>query len=447
MKYKHTLTARHLLMISLGSAIGTGFFYGAGQSIQMTGASILLAYFLGGCMMYIVVCALGEMSVAEPNSGSFSYFAYRYLGHYAGFVSGWNYWFNYIIVSMLELSACSLFLEYWFSGASYWLTSLIILMIFSCINLMQVRFFGELEFWFAGIKVITIMALIAFGLYILFISPSEYQGVSGLSNLWQDNSFLPYGVKGFLASLVVVVFSFGGTELVGIAAGETENPAKNIPRAINGIIVRILLFYVFTLAIVMCLYPWQNLNSEVSPFVDVFAKMGITKAASLVNFVAITAALSSLNSGIYGTGRMLRNLSVQGDAPKILAKLSANHTPKLATLFSTACIGVTIILNYCFPKQTFSILLSIATIAAVINWMFILITHACFRAKSNKKSSFKLFAFPFSSIASAAFLLAVTAAFTLVPAFKPALYIAPIWMVFLSIGYFIKVRFSKVLKA
>lgn len=440
---QHRLSTRHILMIALGSAIGTGFFFGAGESIKLAGPAIILAYALGGIMMYIVVRALGEMAVAEPSSGSFSYYAYKYIGNYAGFVSGWNYWFNYIIVCMLELTATGMFMDYWFPSSAHWVITLTVMIIFTVVNLLNVRFFGEFEFWFAGIKVVTVIALIIFGIYIVGFKSDGHESVSNLSNLWTNGGFFANGYQGFLFSFVVVVFSFGGTELVGITAGEAENPGKTIPMAINGIIVRIILFYIITLTIVMCLYPWNKINSNISPFVDVFQQIGIAKAASLMNLVAITAALSSLNSGIYGTARMMYNLSIQNNAPHIFSRLSIKSVPQYAIILSILCICLTVFLNYLYPKQIFNLLLAIATIAAIINWLTILVTHANFKRKSKQKSSYPTFLYPLSSILAAIFLVIVAGIMYFMPSFKMAIVIAPVWIAILSLAYFIKVRMQR----
>lgn len=441
-KLKHGLTSRHILMIALGSAIGTGFFFGSGGSIKLAGPAILLSYSIGGIIMYIIVRALGEMAVAEPSSGSFSYYAYKYIGNYAGFVSGWNYWFNYIIVCMLELTATGIFMDYWFPQSVHWVITLVVIILFTGINLLNVRMFGEFEFWFAGIKVTTVICLVLFGLYILGFGNNHQQSVSNVNNLWQNGGFFANGLQGFLFSFVVVVFSFGGTELVGITAAEAENPKKTIPMAINGIIIRILLFYIATLAIIMCLYPWNKIDSHISPFVDVFQQIGIAKAASLMNLVAITAALSSLNSGIYGTARMVYNLGLQGNAPQAMTKVSAKGSPTNAIVFSIICIGLTVFLNYLYPKQIFNILLSIATIAAIINWITILVTHINFKRKFTGVSQYPIFLYPLSSLIAIIFLVMVAGIMYFMPDFKLAIIIAPIWLCLLSIGYFIKTKFA-----
>ncbi len=438
------LKPRHILMIALGSAIGTGLFFGAGESIKLAGPSILLSYTIGGIIMYIVIRALGEMTVYEPNVGSFSFYAYKYINQYAGFMAGWNYWFNYIIVSMLELTATTMFLDYWIPISKYhWLIALGILTFFGLINLMNVKFFGEFEFWFTGIKVTTIIILIIIGLYLIFTNQSTDTGDihSNIKNLWQYGGFFTGGFHGFILSFVVVIFAFGGTELVGIAAGESDNPKKTIPIAINGIIIRISVFYVLVLAIIMCLYPWDKIDNSISPFVDVFNKVGIPKAAALMNLVAIAAALSSFNSGIYGTARMLFNLARQGNAPKYFIKLTSGGAPYLATIFSISCIFITVILNYFYPKQIFYILLALATTAAMINWITILIAQICFRWQVDRQNIFyKMPLYPFSSIVAIGFFIFVLITMLRMPTMSLAVYIMPLWILILSILYIVKIK-------
>ena len=440
-KHIKSLTKAQVLMIALGSAIGTGLFFGAGQSINLAGPSILLAYAVGGIIMYIILRALGEMTVHEPNVGSFSYYSYKYIGSFAGFISGWNYWFLYIIVCMLELTASTMFLDFWSPTFSHWQISLFILCIFAVINLLNVRYFGEFEFWFAGIKVFTIIALILLGLYLILFGTNTN---SHINNLWQNGGFMAHGFKGFLMSFVVVVFSFGGTELVGITAGEAEDPQKNVPLAINGVIFRIVIFYIATLFIIMSLYPWNKIDSNVSPFVDVFTKIGIYKAAAVMNLVAITAALSSLNSGIYGTGRMLYNLGNQGNAITLFTRLGKNGVPYIATIFSVIFIMIAVILNYLYPKQIFNILLAVATIAAILNWVAILIAQISFRKKVDiGLIKYKMPLYPASSIVAIIFFVLVVITMLQMDNMKLAVYIAPIWLIILSIGYLVRNKIFK----
>jgi len=438
----HGFKTRHILMIALGSAIGTGLFFGSSASIKLAGPAILLAYLLGGLMMYIVVRALGEMAVFEPNVGSFSYYAYKYLGNYAGFIAGWNYWFNYIIVAMIELSASAIFLDYWLPHLPHYLSALLLLVIFGGINLLQVRFFGEFEFWFTTIKVVTIIALIIFGAYLIFFDDTIKQNsVSNISNLWHYGGFFATGMSGFIFSLVIVVFSFGGTELVGITAAEAQNPQRIVPLAINGIIFRIIVFYLATLAIIMCLYPWQKMSTNISPFVDVFNKIGIPKAANLMNLVAISAALSSFNSCIYGTSRMLYNLGKQQNAPHTMTKLTKNNIPINATYLSLTVIFIAVILNYFYPQQIFGILLAIASSAAIINWLMILITHIKFKQflqHNRLNSSYRQILYPLTSLIAIIFFIVVIVAMSQMADMRLAIYITPLWLVILSLAYFVR---------
>jgi L-asparagine transporter-like permease len=251
------LKNRHIQMIALGGAIGTGLFFGAAKSIQTTGPSIIAAYIIGGIVMYIIMRALGEMVVAEPNSGAFSHYAHKYVGEYLGFISGWYAWFEYTIVCMLEITAVTIFLDLWIPGIPHWITISAILLIFFFINIVNVDIFGEFEFWFAGIKVFTIIAMILFALYLIFFNASMHQSV--IENFSQNiqHNFFAHGTSGFLFSLVLVVFSFGGTQFVGIAAADADNPEKSVPKAINGVIFRIVIFYIGTLSVILCLYPWS----------------------------------------------------------------------------------------------------------------------------------------------------------------------------------------------
>jgi len=431
-------------MMSLGSAIGTGLFLGSKESLIQTGPSVVLAYIITGIMMYIVVRALGEMAVHEPNSGSFSYYANKYVSPYVGFVSGWNYWFNYIIVSMLELTATSMLLELWFPHNVHWLVILTVFAIFGLFNLLSVKFFGEFEFWFAGVKVTTILIFIIFAVYLMFFNRGVSANVvHNYQNIVDNNLFFSHGLSGFLLSMVAVIFSFGGIELIGISAGESQDPEKNIPLAINGTVFRILFFYVFTMIIIVLMYSWADLAKPTSPFVDVFSDIGVAHAASIMNIVAITAALSSFNSGIYGTARMLFNLSLRGEAPKFLSSVNRNHVPAKAIYVSLLAIFIVVVLNYFFVTSIFDFLIALATIAAIINWLFILFTYIRFKAKVHK-TTYNLPYYKFwISLASIFFIIVGCVMYQHVD-MKFALIIGPVWLVLLSIIYLIKTMLRKV---
>lgn len=433
------LKNRHIQMIALGGAIGTGLFYGSATTIQLVGPAIIVSYLLGGTAIFFIVRALGEMCVDQPVAGAFSYFAYKYLGDFPGFFSGWNYWFNYIAVSMAELTVVGVYINFWYPNVPQWVTALAFLVIITLINLINVEAFGEFEFWFALIKVVAILAMIAFGLVMIFFGLGE-QGAVGFSNLWAHGGFLPNGVWGLLLSLVIVMFSFGGVELIGITAAEADDPKRSIPKAINQVVWRILIFYIGALTILMILYPWDQIGTSGSPFVEIFSAIGIPAAAHILNFVVLTAALSVYNSGIYSNGRMLHGLALQGNAPRFLTKVSRNGIPINGVFASSAVTLIAVILNFLVPGKVFLYLISIATIAGIFNWAMILVTQLRFRKVEAEKGredqlQFKMPLYPISNYIALAFLAMVVVLMAYIPDMVYSLYIGPIWIIILYIGY------------
>ena len=408
-KLQHKLKNRHIQMIALGGVIGTGLFFGSAKSIQSTGPSIILSYILGGIVIYIIMRALGEMTVYKPSSGSFSDYADSYVSKYAGFIVGWNAWFEYAVVCMVELTAVTFFLDYWMPWLPHWAICFGLLVIFTLIQLISVKMFGEFEFWFAGIKIAAIIVMIGFGSYLIFFNPNIHAGtISNLQTYDNLNVFFASGAKGFFISLAIVIFSFGGTEFVSIAAGEAENPQKSIPQAISSVIFRIILFYILTILVIICLYPFNKLNANTSPFVDVFKQIGIDRAADVMNVVAITAALSAFNSCLYASSRMLFSLAKQNSAPKFLSRTNSNNIPSNALIATSTCILISVIINYLYPKQAIMYLLTVATCAILITWIFILITQIYFRNKVDiDKITYRLILYPFSNIFAMVFLTLV----------------------------------------
>ena len=437
---KRSLNKRQLIMFSLGGAIGTGLFLGSGLAIATTGPSILLGYACGGVIMYIILRALGSMVVYEPNVGSFSYYAHKYINPFMGFICGWNYWFLYIIICMLELTASSIFINYWLPNLAHWISSLIILIIFGVINMLQVKLFGEFEFWFASIKVTAIVLLIIFGIYL--ISTAQPSSMIHVSNLWAYGGFFPYGIHGFILSFVAIIFAFGGAELIGITAGEAQNPEQIVPLAINGTIIRILIFYIGIIAILMILQPWNKINDNISPFVDIFTRIGVPQVASIMNIVILTAALSAFNAGTYTNGRVLYNLSLTGHAPKSLNVLNTHGVPFRATVISLFVVLIVVCLNYIYPHTLFSFLLILASTAAMLNWTFILITHMFFHKKvDNKHIQYRLPFYPLSTIVGLVCLCIVLITIFNIPSMRSIIYILPLWLCILTIAYHIKKRF------
>ncbi|MBT1179803.1 amino acid permease [Bifidobacterium vespertilionis] len=387
---RKSLKNRHIQLIALGGAIGTGLFYGSSESISLAGPSILVAYLIGGLAIFMIVRALSEMSVEDPKAGAFSYYATRYWSKRAGFISGWNYWFNYILVSMVELSVVGKFVQYWFPGIPMWVSAVFFLMVITAANLLGVSKFGEFEFWFAIIKIVAVIAMVLGGLVVLVMGVSTVSGVTPSFMNWftVGDGFLPNGLMsrtedgqwtGLLMALVVVMFSFGGTELIGITAGETENPRTTIPKATNDIIWRILVFYIGALGIIMAVVPWNTIDGESSPFVQIFDSVGVHAAAGILNFVCLTAVMSVYNSGLYANSRMLYSLAKQGNAPSYLGKLNAHGVPVAGVLTSAVITALAVVVVFLWPAFAFNYLMSIATIAGVINWTIIMITEMHFR--------------------------------------------------------------------
>ncbi|MDR2062014.1 MAG: amino acid permease, partial [Acinetobacter sp.] len=322
---KHGLSNRHIQLIALGGAIGTGLFLGISQSIKLAGPSVILGYAIAGLIAFLMMRQLGEMVVQEPVSGSFSHFAYKYWGSFAGFMSGWNYWVLNVLVCMAELSAIGLYIQYWWPEIPTWVSALAFFILINGINLLHVKFFGEMEFWFSIVKILAILAMIAFGSYLLATGTAGPQ--ASISNLWALGGFFPFGVEGLVMAMAVIIFAFGGIELFGITAAEAREPDKTLPKAVNQIIYRILIFYIATLFILFALFPWNQMAQGGSPFVMVFASLDSQGVATLLNFVILTAAVSVYNGTSYCSSRMLLGLAQQGNAPKFLKHINKRGIP------------------------------------------------------------------------------------------------------------------------
>jgi AAT family amino acid transporter len=435
------LKNRHIQMIALGGAIGTGLFYGSATVVKMAGPAIVLSYLIGGSIIFFIMRALGEMSVDHPVSGSFSQYAYQYWGELPGFISGWNYWFNYVVVGMAELSVVGTYINYWFSDVPTWVSALVCLVLVTLINTINVKAYGEFEFWFSIIKVSAIIGMIVFGMSVILFGTGHGGQPVGISNLWMHGGFFPNGLSGVVMSLVLVMFSFGGVELVGITAGEAENPQKSIPQAINQVVWRILLFYIGAMAVILAIFPWNEMATTGSPFVQIFSYVGIPSAAHLLNFVVLTAALSAYNSALYSNSRMLYGLAVQGNAPKFFGRLNVAGIPVNAVLVSTGFTLITVLLSYLEPEKVFLYFMALATISIVINWGFILIVQLKFRSHKQQTGGpidFKMPLYPAAIYISLAFLAFIVVIMAFMPDMRYSLYIAPAWLLCLYIGFKLK---------
>ncbi|HML32758.1 amino acid permease [Sporomusa sphaeroides] len=446
------LKNRHIQLIALGGAIGTGLFYGSTKAIQIAGPSVMLSYLIGGIIIFWIMRHMGEMLVDEPVSGSFSHFAYKYWGDFPGFLSGWNYWMAYVLVNMAELTVVGKYIQFWWPDIPVWVTALVCWAFLTVVNLINVKLYGEFEFWFAIIKVVAIIGMIVFGTLILL--KGDAGSASGVGNLWNHGGFFANGLEGFLCSLAIVMFAYGGTEMVGVAAGEADNPKKTIPKAINQVMWRILIFYVGALLVILMIYPWNQLGvggAEGSPFVQIFSKIGISSAAALLNVVVITAALSAYNSGLYTNGRMLYNLAHQGNAPAIFKKLNKAQIPVAGVLFSSFLMGLVVFLNYLIESQVFVYLMALVVSADIISWVMISISHMKFRqAKSaqGEKTDFPAVWYPVTNYICMGFLAMVFALMGYMGGdWRISLYLTPIWLIVLYLGYKCKPQASEGSKA
>lgn len=437
---KRDLQNRHVQLIAIGGTIGTGLFLGSGAAIEKAGPSILLVYIVVGTALFFVMRALGEMLLSNAGYQSFTDFASDYIGTWAGYVTGWTYWFCWIMTAMADIIAVGMYVRYWFD-IPQWIPALLALVVLVCLNLMTVKLFGELEFWFALIKVVTIVSLIAIGIFFILTRFQTNAGVVTVSNLWEHGGFFPNGITGFLFAFQMVVFSFVGVELVGVAAAETSNPQKNIPSAINKIPLRILLFYVGAIFVILCINPWTEINATSSPFVQVFALAGIPLAAGIINFVVITSAASAGNSGLFSTSRMMFNLSKHGQGPKYLSSLNKNHVPGNALFISAVVVSIGALLSYMIPDSAFRVVTTISAICFIWVWSIILISHILYvkrRPDLHLNSIFKSPLAPLINYVILIFFVIVLAIMFISEETRLALILTPLWFILLFVTYGIR---------
>lgn len=436
---KRGLKSRHIQLIALGGAIGTGLFLGIAQTIKMAGPSVLLGYGIAGVIAFLIMRQLGEMVVDEPVAGSFSYFANKYCGHLPGFLSGWNYWVLYVLVSMAELTAVGIYVQYWWPGVPTWVSALIFFCAINAISLLNVKAFGEMEFWFALIKVVAIIGMIVFGAYLLASGDAGPQ--ASVANLWQHGGFFPNGWQGLVMAMAVIMFSFGGLELVGITAAEADDPSTTIPRATNQAIYRILIFYIGALGILLSLYPWQNVVTGGSPFVLIFHALDSNLVATALNVVVLTAALSVYNSGVYCNTRMLFGLAKQGNAPRALLRLNRRGVPLAALGVSALATGACVVVNYFMPGEAFEVLMGLVVSALIINWAMISWIHLRFRAQKKiegKTTLFQSLGYPFTNYLCLVFLAGILVIMYLTPGLRISVYLIPVWLGALGVGYWVR---------
>ncbi|MBL1119838.1 amino acid permease [Streptomyces sp. 110] len=444
--YERGLGSRQVQMIAIGGAIGVGLFLGAGKNIEKAGTSLILMYALAGVVIFFIMRALGELLLYRPVSGSFAGYAREFLGPFFGYVTGWTYWLMWAVTGMTELTAAAIYINYWFPNIPQWTSALAFLVVLFGVNLISVKIFGELEFWFSMVKVTAIIGMIVIGIGVLTLGFSQAGDTATVTNLWSHDGIIPNGLGSSLMTLQGVMFAYLAVELVGVTAGESDNPEKTLPKAINTLPWRIIVFYVGSLIVILSVVKWTEFHEGVSPFVAAFGEIGIPLAAGIVNFVVLTAALSSCNSGMYSTGRMLRDLAANSEAPKFLGKLSDRKVPAAGITVSVIVMSVGVVLNYLVPEKAFGYVMSVATAAAIWTWAMILISHIRYRAKVVKgllpASSFPAPGGTVCSWIALVFLAFVTLLTAMDADGRISLYVGVAWAALLTSGWFASAKRS-----
>ncbi|MEJ4046395.1 aromatic amino acid transporter AroP [Erwinia sp. SLM-02] len=438
------LKNRHIQLIALGGAVGTGLFLGSASVIQSAGPGVILGYAIAGFIAFLIMRQLGEMVVEEPVAGSFSHFAYKYWGNFAGFASGWNYWVLYVLVAMAELTAVGKYIQFWYPEVPTWMSAAAFFVLINAINLTNVKVFGEMEFWFAIIKVVAVIGMILFGGWLLFSGNGGPQAT--VRNLWDQGGFLPNGFSGLVMMMAIIMFSFGGLELVGITAAEADNPETSIPKATNQVLWRILIFYIGSLAVLLSLLPWTRVTPDTSPFVLIFHELGDALVANALNVVILTAALSVYNSCVYCNSRMLFGLAQQGNAPKALLKVDGRGVPVISILFSAIATALCVLLNYLMPGEAFGLLMALVVSALVINWAMISMAHIKFRRKKDQqgvKTRFPALLYPLGNWICLLFLAGILVLMAITPGMAISVWLIPVWILILAVGYWLKNRSQK----
>lgn len=383
------LQNRHVQLIAIAGTIGTGLFLGAGRSLSLTGPSIILVYMLTGAFMYLMMRAIGEMLYMDPDQHTFINFITKYLGKGWGYFSGWSYWVSLVFLGMAEITAVSNYVQLWFPNWPAWQIQIIFLALLSCVNLIAVKVFGEVEFWFGMIKIVTILALIATGIFMVTTNFETPAGHASLTNITNGFQMFPNGWVKFVMAFQMVFFAYQAIEFVGITTSETANPRQVLPKAIKEIPIRIVIFYVGALLAIMAIFPWQQLPVNKSPFVTVFQMVGIKWAAGLINFVVLTAAASSLNSTLYSTGRHLYQIAKETPNSKVMNRLKLNSLsrmgiPSRAIIFSAIVVAVSAFINV-LPGVSDAFALITASSSGVYIAIYILTMLAHLKYRKSKE--------------------------------------------------------------
>ncbi|MDR5809212.1 amino acid permease [Caballeronia sp. LZ019] len=442
---KRDLKNRHIQMIAIGGAIGTGLFYGSSWAIKTAGPAILLVFLLASIAIYFIMRALGEMAVEEPVSGSYISYSNRYIHRFVGFLNGWNAFIFLLATSAADLNALGNYVHFWFPHIPIWVTAGAAVSVMFCVNVIGVKIYGEAEFWFALVKVVAIVAMIAFGAGMIVFGIGNNGVPIGYHNLVDHGGFFAKGAGGTFLAIVMVAFSFGGVENLGLAAGETKDVKTVMPKAINATFWRLLIFYVGAMAVLLMVFPWTSLTTKGSPFVQVFTKIGIPAAASIMNLVVIMAVLSAVNASVFTNSRTFYNLSLQKNAPAFLGVTNSRKVPHRAILMVFGTMFAGVLLNYLMPEQAFELFSSVTVFALVCAWGSILISHLRFRKLKIRngevdKLSYKMPFYPYSNYIALLFVGAVLVGIAILPDMRMSLVVSAVWVAVVYVAYRFYVR-------
>jgi AAT family amino acid transporter len=445
------LTGRQLTMIGLGGAIGTGLFLGSSLAISQTGPSVVIAYVVCAAVALVVAWALAEMVVVHPTAGAFGTIAHTYVGAWAGFVLRWTYWAMQVIAIGGEVIAAGIYIKYWWPQLPLWATVVAFSLLILAVNAAAVRFFGEFEYWFSMIKVTAISVFVILGAFLIVFGLPQHPSV-GTGNLLAHGGLLPKGLTGLGMAMVFVLFSYIGTEVVSVTAAESENPERDIPKAARRMILRLALFYILAIIVVVTVVPWtvtaQAGSIDESPFVKVFSSAGIPAAAAIMNFVVLTAALSSANTNLYLTTRMMHSLAHHRFAPRWTGKLTSAGVPRNALVLSAAGLLIACVLSARSNSEAYLVLFGISVFAAIVVWILILLTHATFRLRRRRMglpaSPVRLFGAPVTSGLAGAFLVAVLASTFFIDGLDPAWQFGiPFFLLLLAVYAVLRTRVAR----
>ncbi len=433
---QHSLRRRHMSMIALGGVIGAGLFVGSGVVMQQTGPAAIVSFIITGIIVVLVMRMLGEMAVAYPAIGGFYEYSRLALGNMAGFLTGWMYWYFWVIVVALEAVAGATLLQYWLPNVSSWIFTLVLIVIFTVTNLLSVRNYGEFEFWFASIKVAAIVVFLFLGaLFVLGLWPG---GGGGFSNLTAQGGFAPKGIGPVLTGAVAATGFYFGAEIVTIAAAESAEPERAVAKATNSVITRVLIFYVGSVFLVICIIPW-NSDRIATPYVSALETIGIPGAANIMNAVVLTAVLSALNSGLYVSSRMLMALARKGDAPGVFSRLSGNGVPVPAILAGTIFGYVAVVMSYVSPQTVFAFLVNSYGAVAIFVYVFIAISQLRLRRTLEREDParlrVKMWAYPYLTYLTIASMILIVAAMAFIPAQQKPLLFGVISLLALLLAY------------